>query len=150
MWYSACVSHVWNKLPPDLTDSTTSAAFLLESWKTVYCWNKSASTFDVFFFLPFRISVFLLYLKSLGNMWHLMLMLLTSSVWNQYGIKKAQFYILVEPTNTEVLIVMCDHGVEDDAVFSTGDLDFTRRVGWGKKIKIRTHRNYSLMVHNVK
>lgn len=41
----------------------------------------------------------------------------------KYGSDSGRFYILVEPTNTQVLVVICDHGVEDDAMFSTEDLD---------------------------
>lgn len=50
-------------------------------------------------------------------------------------MKKAPFYILLEPTNTQVLVVIRDSGVEDDAMFSTEDLDFAGRVGWNKRIK---------------
>lgn len=64
--------------------------------------------------------------------------MITASAWNEYDTKKAQFYILVEPANTQVLIVMFDHGVEDDAMFSTEHLDFTGRVGWKKKEDIET------------
>ena len=32
----------------------------------------------------------------------------------------------------QVLVVIGDLGVEDDAVFSAGDLYFTGRVGWKK------------------
>lgn len=65
--------------------------------------------------------------------------MITASGWNQRGIRKAQLYILVEPANTQVLIVMFDHGVEDDAVFGTDDLDFTGRVGWIKNASIYLH-----------
>lgn len=41
----------------------------------------------------------------------------------------------MEPTNTQVLIVICDHGVEDDAVFSTEDFDFRGGRGWREKKK---------------
>lgn len=33
------------------------------------------------------------------------------------------FYILLEPTNTQVLVVICDRGLEDDAMFSTDDVN---------------------------
>lgn len=51
-------------------------------------------------------------------------------------IWKLRFYTLVEPINTHVLVAICDHGVEDDAVFSTDDFDSRGGVGWrGKKKK---------------
>lgn len=44
--------------------------------------------------------------------------------------KGGQFYVLMKPTDTQFLVVICDHGVENDAVFGTEDLDLTGRIGW--------------------
>lgn len=41
----------------------------------------------------------------------------------KYGGDSGGFYVLVEPTYTQVLVVICDHGVEEDAMFSTEDRD---------------------------
>lgn len=55
-------------------------------------------------------------------------------------IWKLRFYTLVEPINTHVLVAICDHGVEDDAVFSTDDFDSRGGVGWrGKKNSVYLH-----------
>lgn len=40
--------------------------------------------------------------------------------------------LLVKPANTQVLIIICDRGVEDDATFGTPNLDFTGGVGFRK------------------
>lgn len=59
----------------------------------------------------------------------------------------------MEPTNTQVLIVICDHGVEDNAMFSTNDLDARGGGGWREKDERKVFicipsKPYGLMVYN--
>ena len=47
-------------------------------------------------------------------------------------------YVLVKPTNRQVLVIICNLGVEDDPVFGTEHFDFTRGVGYEENKKTET------------
>lgn len=54
-------------------------------------------------------------------------------------------YLLVKPSNMQVLIIICNHGGQDDAMFSADNFNFTGRVGW-KKNKNGQHSHIGILL----